>query len=185
MNRQENTTFRNATFIALRFVLGDAHTDQRAGKPAHCAAHSQTRQGRHDWPCGDEWSHARNRECADACEQAECAAQHGSSSRSGGRAFGCFRRFFCADLLGSEIFRQQRRDIRSGEARLDERIGGVICAGHRSKNSEYRRLLIISHGVWLLLLWCVSCSCYRTSVQNDYLEGATVNRSITLSAPAT
>src|SRR5580704_19153523 len=86
MHGKEDASFLHAALISLCFIFGDAEADERAGKPTHGAAHTNTRQSCHDWASGDKRANSGNGQRADARQQAECSAKDCSRACSRGSA---------------------------------------------------------------------------------------------------
>src|SRR5271156_7123261 len=49
MHGQQNAALLHASFVTLRFILGDAEADQRTGESTDGAADTDARESRHDW----------------------------------------------------------------------------------------------------------------------------------------
>src|SRR6266576_535973 len=90
VNREESSASFDGTFVALRFVFGDAHANEGSDQTAYGAAGTCSCKCRHDWAGCDERTDARNGESADAREQPQRAADHAAGDGSGGRALRSF-----------------------------------------------------------------------------------------------
>ena len=130
MNGKQNAARFDVSFVALGFVLGDAHPDECANQTADSAADSQAGQSAHDRACRNKRTDPRNRKSADPGQQAQSSTDHSAGRNSGG---GSLRRF-CILLMG-EIFRslvvlEQNRDVVVGETFLPEALNDpfrLIC----------------------------------------------------------
>ena len=60
MHRKQDVAFFDTAFIALRFIFGNTHSDQRSDQSADRSAGAKARQRSHDWTRSDEWSKPRN-----------------------------------------------------------------------------------------------------------------------------
>ena len=64
MNREKDGTLLEAPFVALRFVFGDAKSDQRTGESTDCATDADACQCSSHRSSSDERTYARNGQCA-------------------------------------------------------------------------------------------------------------------------
>ena len=65
MDRKQNSASFDVSFVALRFILRDAHPNQSANQAANRAADSQARESSHDRTGCNEGTDSRNRKNAD------------------------------------------------------------------------------------------------------------------------
>ena len=97
VHRQQHAAFADAPFVALGFVLGDAHADQRPDEAADRAAGAEAGQRADDRARGDERPEARDRQGADAGEQAERPAQRAAGGAPVAAPSGALVEFSCAN----------------------------------------------------------------------------------------
>src|SRR3984893_910643 len=142
--RQENAALLNAPFVTLRFVLGNAHADQRAGNSANGPAHTHAGECRHDWSRRYERSDAGNWQPANAGPQAERTAKNRARAPARGSPFRSFGGFFRRNRLGPQILRKQNGDIGLRKARLHDGICSVFRGASCRVNSK-NCCFLISH----------------------------------------
>ncbi len=97
----------DAAFVALGFILGDAHADQGSDETAYCAADSEPGERGHDGAGSDEWTNARYGECSDACQQSERSADYSASRSTCGCAFGRLGVFLVSEIASAGVILQQ------------------------------------------------------------------------------
>src|SRR5436190_21494572 len=90
VNREKSSATFDSTFVALRFIFGDAHANECSDQTAYGAAGTCSCKCRHDWAGCDERTDAGNSESADACEQSQRAPDHATGDGSGGCALRSF-----------------------------------------------------------------------------------------------
>ena len=66
MDRKEYATVLDATFIALGFVFGNSHSNQRPQKSSDGASRTESSQPGYDGAGGDERPQTWNGECTDS-----------------------------------------------------------------------------------------------------------------------
>src|SRR5580658_3898657 len=101
MDREKNATFFDSSFVPLRLILGNTHTDQGPDQTTYRAAYSEAGQSTHDRACGNEWTNAGDRERTDSRQQAQSPTDHSARRYAGGcslRRFGILLvgKVFCA-----------------------------------------------------------------------------------------
>src|ERR1700720_3533760 len=87
---EEHAALFDASFVALRFVLGYTQSHEGANQTADRAADSEASQTGHDRARCDERTDSGNRENADPGQQAQRSSDRSAGGNSGG---GTFRRF--------------------------------------------------------------------------------------------
>src|SRR6478609_6806784 len=88
------------SFETFGFVLGDAHSDQGAGKTTQGASDRGARERGHDWTGSDEWSPAWDCQRANSGKPTESATNGGASAGARGSAFG-----HLSGVIDGKIFR--------------------------------------------------------------------------------
>src|SRR5271168_2256241 len=99
MHRQKHSAILNHAFIALGFVLRQAHPDQRPDNAAKHTSGSHPAERTHDWPRRDKWPEAWNRQGADTRQPTKSSADDGAGCRASGRAFRRLGVFLVRELL--------------------------------------------------------------------------------------
>jgi len=122
MDRDEVISFSDAVFIALRFQLWNAQADEAASDAANGCSSSGTTEGGEKRTGCNEWTHARDGECAEADEEAEGSAENAACTDSRYRAFRCLGILFVSELVGGILVRIEDGDVVVGEAGVDKAI---------------------------------------------------------------
>src|ERR1700756_2264837 len=86
VDRKQRSAVLYRTFVTFRFILGDAHANQRANHAAGSGACSQTCKRSHYWPSGDERTDTRDSKGAYSGKQTDCSSNRATRCCSGSSA---------------------------------------------------------------------------------------------------
>src|SRR5262245_29281745 len=116
MDREQYAALLYSTFVALRFVLGNAHPDERSRDTAYDATDGAASERSHDWTGCDEGPQPRNCQRADAGQPAEDAADSRAGRASGRRALRRLGIFLVSEILRSRVLRKEHGNIGVAES---------------------------------------------------------------------
>ncbi len=74
MDGYQDASVVHATFVPLRLIIGDTHSNQGSNESSHCTANTQACQRSHNRAGSDQWADAWNRPCTQTCEQSQSTA---------------------------------------------------------------------------------------------------------------
>src|SRR5579862_4383480 len=99
MDREQNPSLFDSTFITLGFILRNTHTNQSSSNATHCTSNTHPGKSSHNRTCGNQRTNTRNGERADAREPPQASANYSSGGYTRSRAFGCLRVFLVGKIF--------------------------------------------------------------------------------------
>ena len=134
---EERSAVLDAAFIALRFVLGNAHADKGSDDSAYRAAYAESGECAHDWAGGDERADAGDGEGSDAGKEAERTTDGSACGDAGRGTLRGLGVLLVGEGAGAFVVRKEDGDGRVGEASGEKAIDGDFGCGRGRKDSEY------------------------------------------------
>src|ERR1700678_3425720 len=111
MYRKQDAAVLDTAFVALCLILWNAQADQSADQTANRAAYTKSCERPHDRAGRNKRTHARYRQSADACEQAQCSPYGPADPYAGSSSFGRLCVLFGCKVLRPLVIRHKNRDI--------------------------------------------------------------------------
>ena len=107
MDRQKNAAVFDHSFVALGFVFGNAHSNQRADQAAYHSSASDACQRAHNRACRDKGSEPWDGKCADSGQEAQRPTNRRAGRCARSNSFGGFRAFLVRKVFRADILRQE------------------------------------------------------------------------------
>ena len=125
-------------FVSLRLVLWNAHPNERANQTADRAAHSEAGKSGHNRTGCNKRTDSGNRKSADPSQQAKSSTNRSTCSNAGSGTFWRLCILLMSKIFGALVFREQNRDIVTGEVGGQQVVDASLCLISSLVNPKHR-----------------------------------------------